>query len=111
MSVFSENLRRIRTQKDITQGKLAEVAGIAQAAISQLENATRPPTPAMLQKLSNALGVEPSELQGADIGTSAERAILLRNMNKLSPDELDQLAKFSDFLVSKQKQDRNPEGN
>jgi len=65
MSIFSENLRTARVKKGKTQDELARDAKIAQAAISQLENATRPPTPAMLQKLSQALGVEPSELQGA----------------------------------------------
>jgi len=100
MTVFSENLRKIRIQKGKRQGGLAKDAGITQAALSQFENAIRAPTPAMLQKLSEALEVEPSELTEANIDISVDREILLINMNRLSPNNLNILAKFSEFLVT-----------
>jgi transcriptional regulator with XRE-family HTH domain len=106
MSVFSENLRSLRIKANLKQGALAEKAGIVQAAISQLENAVRPPTPVMLKKLCDALGVNPSELTGADMGTTAERTVLLRNMNKMKPEQLEDLARYSSYILDRQsKQD------
>jgi DNA-binding XRE family transcriptional regulator len=55
------NLRRLRTDRALTQQQLAELAGVPRSTIALLEagKEARMPT---LAKLAHALGVEPHEL-------------------------------------------------
>ena len=63
MTPLRFRLREARKEQDLTQLELAEKAGVRQAAISLLESgkATRVDL-AMLERLANALGVEPAQL-------------------------------------------------
>lgn len=47
-----------RTSKHMTQKDLSDVTGITQADISRIENGTRNPSIAMVQRLANGLGME-----------------------------------------------------
>ena len=47
-----------RISKHITQKDLSEITGITQADISRIENGTRNPSIAMVQRLANGLGIE-----------------------------------------------------
>lgn len=59
---FGENLRIIRRQKHITQQKMADKVDISQANYSRIENQSTPPSPELVIRIANALGVEPIEL-------------------------------------------------
>ena len=61
-SVFSENLRRIRTQQGISQETLALKAGVERAYIGLLERKKNSPTIDMVEKLAKVLKVKPDEL-------------------------------------------------
>ena len=63
---FSEQLRTLRTQKGISQQKLADLSGISQASIYQWEKGTRKPKYEQLQKLSKALGTTVPYLLGEE---------------------------------------------
>lgn len=52
-------LETMRLRAGMTQAQLAEKSGIAQGAISKIENRERMPRVATIQKLSRALGVDP----------------------------------------------------
>lgn len=56
------NIRRLRTAKGISQGRLAEVAGIDRTYVSRLERMIENPSIAILDKISLALGVTTAEL-------------------------------------------------
>lgn len=59
-------LREIRERRGLTQMELADLAGVSQSIISDIENEYVSPTIRVLQKLAGALGVSVSELLGED---------------------------------------------
>ena len=59
---LAANLKRIRTEKGISQGDIVKATGIDKAMISNIENGKTNPTLATLAKLAKALGVSADEL-------------------------------------------------
>jgi transcriptional regulator with XRE-family HTH domain len=57
--MFGKNLKRIRTQKDISQLTLAGMADLAHTFINDIENGRKWISPETLAKLANALETEP----------------------------------------------------
>jgi len=56
-------LKELREERGLTQAALAEMVGVRQATISDVENGTtRRETLDLIDKLCNALGVEPGDL-------------------------------------------------
>src|SRR5262245_12365043 len=55
---FASRLKRLREAAGLTQGELAERAGMNQFGIAKLEQGVREPTWATVQALAEALGVE-----------------------------------------------------
>lgn len=65
---FGQILRRIRTEKDLTQEELADKSGVAQDKISKLENNNHNPTLDTVFRLLGALNyeIELRERSGSD---------------------------------------------
>jgi len=59
---LGENLKRIRTKKNITQVEIAKKLGVNRSFVSNLENAKTNPTLATITNLAQALGVSTNEL-------------------------------------------------
>lgn len=59
---LGKNLKRIRTQKGISQGDIVRSLGMDRAFISNIENGKTNPTLATIAKLAKALGVSTDEL-------------------------------------------------
>ena len=59
---LAENLKRIRTEKGISQGDIVKSTGIDKAMISNIENEKTNPPLATIAKLAKALGVSVVEL-------------------------------------------------
>ena len=51
------NLKRIRTEKDISQVDIARSLGVSRGFVSNLENGKTNPTLATITRLANAVGV------------------------------------------------------
>ena len=60
--LVGRNVRRFRREKGWTQEVLAEVAGVSQQSISDLENGKSNPTILTLHELAQGLGVRPMDL-------------------------------------------------
>lgn len=58
---FAENLKAIRKSKGMTQIELAERLEIQQGYLSELERAKKPASLAMIARMAEVLGVDPSE--------------------------------------------------
>ena len=56
-------LRELRVKKLLTAGQLAEKSGVSGAAIFKLERGEHSPSLATIKKLSEALGVNPEEVE------------------------------------------------
>lgn len=59
---FGKRLKELRSERELTQEKLAELAGLERTYISQAEQGRRNTTLLTMQKLAAALEVELSEL-------------------------------------------------
>lgn len=59
---LGENLKKIRTEKNITQTELAEKLGVDKSFVSNLENGKTNPTLSTITNLAQALEVSPNEL-------------------------------------------------
>lgn len=59
---LGQNLKKIRTQKKMSQGDIARNLGVDRGYISNIENGKRNPTLATIDKLAKALGVSADEL-------------------------------------------------
>lgn len=74
---FGRRVRHLRLHRQLSQKRLAELAGVDRQTINRLENASRAITSASLCALAKALGVAPAELMPTDAdyspstGTSA----------------------------------------
>jgi len=60
-TVFPKVLKELRTNKKISQEKLAELCNLDRTYISLLERGLRQPTLSTIFKLSHALEISPSE--------------------------------------------------
>ena len=59
---LGENLKRIRTEKGISQGDIARALEMDKGFISNIENGKTNPTLATITKLAKAVGVSVDEL-------------------------------------------------
>lgn len=59
---IKENVRRIRTERGLTQEQLAVMVGVNRSTITQWETGWSQPRMAAAQRLADALGVKVSEI-------------------------------------------------
>jgi transcriptional regulator with XRE-family HTH domain len=63
MDTLGQRMKHERQRRVMTQGELAQAAGVALVTVNRLENdAIENPRPATVRKLAGALGVEPAWL-------------------------------------------------
>lgn len=59
---LGENLKKIRTKKNITQTELAKTLGVDKSFVSNIENGKTNPTLSTITNLAQALNVSANEL-------------------------------------------------
>lgn len=62
MSIFTENLKRLRERENLKQSELAEMIGVTNKAISSWEKGRTEPNMGMIEKLCVALNCTKSDL-------------------------------------------------
>src|SRR5271168_138762 len=84
-AVFPTRLREARELRDLSQGTLAEKAGMQASAISHFETGSRKPSFDNLRRLADALDVTTDYLLGrvSEIGATATADRLHRDIQKL----------------------------
>lgn len=63
---IGKKIAELRTQKELTQKKLAEMAGVSQPMIAQIERGTRPVTIQLAKEIARMLEVDILEIIGRD---------------------------------------------
>ena len=59
---LAETIKKLRSERGLSSGQLAKLAGVSRGYVWQLENGSKTrPTLDVLQRLANALGVEVAE--------------------------------------------------
>ena len=72
--MISENVRRIRKNKDLSQDKLAKIAGITLTTLVKIESGTNDnPTIKTLKKIADALEVTVNDLLEEESGKPDSR--------------------------------------
>ena len=61
-----ENIRRIRQERNLTQRQLGEMVGVSEAYIRTYESGRRNPKPSSLEKIADAISVNPEVLANSD---------------------------------------------
>jgi transcriptional regulator with XRE-family HTH domain len=61
-AAFSDRLKRLMSERDMTQEKLAKLTGVSQPAISNILNRCCRPQRKTVGRFAEALGVSPDEL-------------------------------------------------
>lgn len=59
---LGKNLKRIRTEKNISQGDIARALDVGRSFITNIENGKTNPTLATIAKIAKAIGVSAGEL-------------------------------------------------
>jgi transcriptional regulator with XRE-family HTH domain len=59
---LGKNLKRIRTDKGISQGEIGRILGVDKGFVSNIENGKTNPTLATIAKIAKAIGVSVGEL-------------------------------------------------
>lgn len=78
ISVLGQNIKQIRTSKDMTQKELSRKANVSQSTITEIENGTRQNLRGdTLSKIASALLVTTNELLGLEEDREYEIADLL----------------------------------
>ncbi len=98
--MLGKRIKEIRQRRNFTQEKLAEMASIEIPSLSNIENGKNYPNHETLQKIANALSVNPYELYMFDYYKPTE--VMMQEMiNGMSDNEIliQQMYKF--FLCIK----------
>ena len=103
---FKDRLKQIRTEKKLSQVKLAELVGVHVTNISRYERGENKPTAQVLTKLGDALGISGDYLMAGDIEDMANDAIsdreLFNQFKKVTELSKEQQFIIKEFLVVNQ---------
>lgn len=109
MSIFTENLKRLREREDLKQSELAAMIGVTNKAISSWEKGRTEPNMGMIERLCTALNCTKSDLmeeQPTILMTSdAQVKLLLHYAEKLgllSPEARERVFHYIDFEISRE---------
>lgn len=105
---FYEKLKKIRTEKGISQAALAQKAGVSKAVIGYWELNQRSPKIGQVMKIASALNVDWSSLLDDEILEYRPKTVLLRDdiqnltdtFNKLNDDGKQMLMSYAQFLLN-----------
>ncbi len=61
-AILAQNLRRLRSEREVTQEKLGQRAGLQRNVVGRLERAELNPTFRTVERVAAALGVHPLDL-------------------------------------------------
>lgn len=85
---IKENVRRLRTERGLTQEQLAAMVGVNRSTITQWETGWSQPRMGAAQRLADALGVKISEIVG-DVGSVEYATVHLDGMTADERDLID----------------------
>jgi transcriptional regulator with XRE-family HTH domain len=108
--ILALNLKKYRKKCGLTQEKLAESAGISAHYLAMVEVSRKFPTPEMLDKLAQALGIETHELFTVAPSASNELELLrneiineVKTLNEILTDNSKEIKAIKQILEKEKK--------
>ena len=80
---FAETLRKLRTDKGISQRELAEQLFVTRSTVNRWENGSRLPDVAMLSRLSHCLGIDVGTLLSATMESEESPNVIMVDDHKI----------------------------
>jgi transcriptional regulator with XRE-family HTH domain len=111
--VFQERLRTAREFRELSQGDLAQRAGLQASAVSHFETGTRKPSFDNLKRLADALKVSTDYLLGRTTemqATAASADRLHRHYSGLSAEYQEMADEFVEMLAQRAQQKKDAGG-
>lgn len=88
-AIFAEKLRKLRTERGLSQTQLGKLLFVNHSTIARWENGSRLPDAAMIPRLANCLGVDANTLlQLADQSEEAPNVIIVDDSKVILTDGL-----------------------
>jgi transcriptional regulator with XRE-family HTH domain len=101
MNIFVLNMKKYRKKRGLSQMKLAEIINTSTSYIGEIEINKKVPSMDMVEKIANALDVEPFRLFLDDNIKNSENILILDNyLSSLTIKEKQELAKHIISLVT-----------
>lgn len=104
---FADNLKRLMKKNGMNQKDIAKIAGVSQQTVSLWLSGDRIPRMGKIQILADYFGIYKSELIEEH---NEENEARIRRMSRymqiyreLSPEEIDEMIKYAEFIKSKRK--------
>jgi len=104
---FSETLKKLRNEKNISQKKLAEALFISQQAIAKWETDKASPNPEMITKIADYFNVSADYLLGKEDSLPAEKSsateadlkvALFGGDSEVTDEMWDEVKRFAEFV-------------
>lgn len=94
-----DNIRRLRTEKKMSQQELAEKTGYTdRSSIAKIEHGEVDLPQSKIVLFAKALGTMPGELMGDDGIIRPEMATIQEEINKMDDNQLNRLISYAKFL-------------
>ena len=90
----SKHITFLREQKGITVNKLANLAGISQSFLREVELGRKKPTVEVLGYICDALGITLKEFFDEELSNQLTNDILLQQLYRLTPKQRQSLIEF-----------------
>lgn len=106
VDIISENTKRLRTLKNLSQKEVCASMGIPQGQYSRIENGKVEPTISTLEKLAKVFEVSIAEFFKTDNADDVVNLSLLEKIklvDQLNDEERDALLKMIDIAISNKK--------
>jgi len=81
--MLSEQLRKLRKQKNLTQKQLADYLHVTDSAVAMWEHGRREPDIEILTKLADFYGVTVDYLLGREVTTSTQQALIYETIRQI----------------------------
>lgn len=106
---LQEKIKELRSNKGISQKKLADAIGVAQSSINYWEKGQRTPSVAAAQKLADYFNITLDELYDIDdidnIPESTNTLAAHFDGDEYTDEELEEIKRFAEYIKSKRKAD------
>ena len=107
--MFSNRLKQLRKQYNMTQAELAKALNIGTSTIAMYENNIRKPSYKMLLKMADFFDVSIDYMAGEkeDFQTIDGVTNIVNILSKLDTDEQQQIIDFIQFIANKKRKSKN----